>query len=187
MCHYYYPDQSGENRPKRVSVYHNNLTSYGAGGVGHYFQDSTLAAGTEVMVTATWNRTPFYIDIYRDGVLRGHQTNPQAPDARNAPLTFTGTAGGPGPSPVRLGKSNDTAGSLVGQLRRVGFYNRALSATEISKLWAARAQAEEDPAATGPTGPTGPTPVDPYVATSTTDVVTKHNDLVKALKGKGLI
>lgn len=185
LAHYYSPDPSGENRAKRISVYHNNLTSVGAAGVGHYFQDSSLAAGTEVLVTAVWNRTPFYIDIYRDGVLRGHQTNSQPPDSRNRAITFSGTSGN-GSSPVRLGQSNTVTGGLVGQLRRVAFYKRALTAAEISKLYAARSQSDGSSPVPAPV----PAPVPPWAISPDaplSEMAASYNALLAALKTKGVL
>lgn len=120
----YYPDNHAD-RPSRLSFYHFN--SSGGLGAGSYSQNPT--GSTEFMITGQVDLSN--TRIFRDGVLRdtdalsGYGINP----------TNTST-------PVRIGTRDMSTGFLDGRVRRVAFFNRSLSATELASLWSARTLAD---------------------------------------------
>ena len=46
-------------------------------------------------------------------------------------------------TPVRIGTRDLASGHLVGRMRRVGFFDRTLSESELTALWQARTLDEE--------------------------------------------
>lgn len=135
----YNRDHTKENppRPNRISFYVFNPE--GGEGVGSYFQD-TLHKGTWIHVVGVADATRTY--MYRDGQYRRCDTY-QGPSEGRCPIHYqpppnealqlvispTG-----GPSPLRLG-TRDFGSFFEGGLTRVRIWNRALGASEVSKLF----------------------------------------------------
>jgi len=124
---HYVKGGSGEapSRRGRCSFYHFNPS--GGRGAGSYFQDSSLPTSERVFV-ARCNMSTISLacngQIRDSDPLRGNRIVPQNTS-----------------TPVRLGTRGDGTGFLVGRIRRVAFYNRVLSAGEISRIYSARNQA----------------------------------------------
>jgi hypothetical protein len=154
-------------RQGRTSFYHFNPA--GGLGAGSYYQDSSLPLQERVIV-ATCDMSK--IQLYVDGTLRDS-------DALSGysivPKNTT--------SHAMLGTRGDGTGFLVGNIRRVGFFNRSLSAAEVRTIQDAKGQAD------GPVTPPDPPtpPATDYHASGATDVVAKHNLLVDALHAKGIV
>lgn len=116
---HYIEGGSGEAsaRQGRTSFYHFNPS--GGLGAGSYFQDAMDR--TERVIVATCDMRQ--IQMYRDGRLRdtdalsGYSITP-----RN-----TGT-------PVRIGTRDMSTGYLIGKIRRVGFWDRVLTETQVRSL-----------------------------------------------------
>lgn len=162
-------------RQGRMSFYHFNPA--GGLGAGSYFQDGTFPT-TERMVVATVKKGG-NIQLYVNGALKdtdalsGYSVVPQNTT-----------------SPVFLGTRGDGTGLLIGKIRRVGFYNRVLTATEVATLYAHRAQ--EDTTAPVPVPEPTPTPTDALKVDLTGDVTAletaqAHNALVDALRARGSV
>jgi hypothetical protein len=140
--HYVWPNGSGEaaTRPKRTSFYHFNIS--GGLGAGSFFQDDDPTGQERVVVgTCDLKQT----QIFKNGVKRdtdllsGYSIKPQ------------NTA-----QPVRLGSKDLATGFLVGKLRRVAFWNRVLTDTEIKSIYAARNEADSGASTPPPTTTTPP-------------------------------
>lgn len=145
--HYFDPDTSGQSRAKRTSAYHYNPE--GGQGTGSYFQDND-AAGVERMIVATMNTTttsnppngstgvsngfgssvPGGVWIYKNGVYREADGFQSGGGGVNIVPTNNN-------APMRIG-TRDMASFFIGRIRRVAFFNRQLTATEVSNLYAAR-------------------------------------------------
>jgi len=109
-------------RPRRTSFYHFNPA--GGLGAGSYFQDPD-AAGVERVVAGAVDRTNTY--MYKNGVRRDVD-----------PLSAYNVRPANTSSPVRLGTRDMQTGFLVGNLRRVAFFNRKLADADLQRIYAAR-------------------------------------------------
>ncbi|KAF1836419.1 hypothetical protein BDW02DRAFT_236590 [Decorospora gaudefroyi] len=114
----YHPDNH-PSRPRRVSFYHFNAT--GGLGAGSYLQNH-IATGTEFMVTAQVDLQNTM--IFRDGVLRDSD-----------PLSDYGIVPTDTSTPVWIGTRDMRTGFLNGIIRRVAFFDRILSASDLLLLW----------------------------------------------------
>lgn len=139
---HYVDGGSGEaaTRQGRVSFYCFNLA--GGLGAGSYAQDSEDTG--EHMFAGAIDRVNTY--MVKDGVQRDS-------DALSG-YNITPKNGG---APVRLGTRDMSTGYLVGRLRRVAFFNRKLSTTELKLIYDARSQEEGSGSTPDPTPP-DPTP-----------------------------
>jgi hypothetical protein len=142
--HYVYPGGTGEapSRPKRTSFYHFNYS--GGLGAGSYFQDDDPTGQERVVVgTCDLKQTQIFKDgVKRDSdLLSGYSIKPQNTT-----------------QPVRLGSKDLATGFLVGKLRRVAFWNRVLTDTEIKSIYAARNEADGGASTTPPTTTPDPAP-----------------------------
>lgn len=157
-------------RQGRLSFYHFNPA--GGLGAGSYYQDSTFPTNERVVV-ATCDMKQ--IQLYVDGQLRDT-------DALSGYSIVPQNTG----SHAMLGTRGDGTGYLVGTIRRAGFWNRVLSASEVSTIQAARAQ--DDGGVTPPPPP--PTPTDDFMipaGATKARIITEHNALVQHLADKGVI
>lgn len=110
-------------RQGRTSFYHFNPN--GGLGAGSFFQDPM--DNVEHVVTATSDMRQ--IQMYKDGRLRDT-------DAMSGySIVPKNTA-----TPVRIGTRDMSTGYLVGKVRRVAFFNRVLTASEIQRLATAARQ-----------------------------------------------
>lgn len=156
-------------RQGRTSFYHFNPA--GGLGAGSYFQDGTLPTRERVIVATCDMKT---MQLYVDGLLK----DADALSGYSIVPKNTGT-------PTRLGTRDMTTGFLVGKIRRVAFFNRVLSAAEVTTIYNARTL---DETSVTPPPPPPPTPdYTQYLTTGTNDVSKKHNALVNVLHGKGII
>ena len=114
------------SRQNRTSFYHFNPA--GGLGAGSYFQDPD--GSTERMVSGTVDASN--VAMWKNGVLR--DTDSLAGYSIKPANTTT---------PVRLGTRDMSTGYLVGRLRRVAFFDRKLSSTELQTLYAAQALSEK--------------------------------------------
>ncbi len=121
----YYPDNYLE-RPKRTSFYCFNPA--GGLGAGSYFQDNDTA-GTERVIVGQYDKTT--IEMWKNGVRR------DADPLSGYSILLRNTS-----TPVRIGTRDMQTGFLVGKVRRVAFFNRKLTATEIQELYYARTLAD---------------------------------------------
>lgn len=121
---HYIDGGSGEaaSRHRRTSFYHFN--SSGGLGTGSYFQDPD-AAGVERMVAGAVDRTNTY--MYKNGMRRDVD---HLSEYNVRPVNTN--------SPVRLGTRDLQSGFLVGNVRRVAFFNRKLTDAELQRIYAAR-------------------------------------------------
>ena len=160
-------------RQGRTSFYHFNPA--GGLGSGSYYQDPTYPV-RERMIVATANMSQ--IALYVEGQLRDVDL------LSDYAIVPKDTA-----SPVMLGTRGDATGSLIGKIRRVAFFDRLLTAAEIYSIYNDRLLPEVEPVVVAPPPPVVVTPpvvvVNEFAATS--DIVAKHNALVKVLREKGLI
>lgn len=152
-------------RQGRCSFYHFNPA--GGLGAGSYFQDGTLPTN-ERLIIATCDMSK--IQLYVDGLLKDSD-----------PLSGYSIVPQNTASAAMLGTRGDGTGFLVGKIRRVAFFNRILSAGDVSMINGARGQADTDPVVTPP-------PTDPLVLRDNatgSEIISAHNTLVAALKAKG--
>lgn len=112
-------------RQNRTSFYCFNTA--GGLGAGSYFQDPDGSA--ERVIVGQYDKTT--VEMWKNGVKR----DSDALSGYSITLSATST-------PVRLGTRDMQTGFLVGRLRRVAFFDRKLTAAEITTLYNARAQAE---------------------------------------------
>lgn len=138
----YYP--SGDaTRPKRTSAYHYSpadTLGNSHQGAGSYEQDND-AINVERMYVANFDRTttsgvtgagspyPGAVWLYKNGVLRDSDGFYNSGTYNIAPGNTN--------SPVRIG-TRDMASWQKGKISHVAFFNRKLTAAEISSLYAAR-------------------------------------------------
>lgn len=137
--HYFDPDTSGQNRPRRTSVYHYSpadTLNNDHQGAGSYFQDAD-ATGVERVIVANMDATttsgvagagpnfPGAVWLYKNGVLRDSDGFENG-GTYNIDPANTG-------SPVRIG-TRDLQSFFIGRIRRVAFFNRKLTAAEIARI-----------------------------------------------------
>lgn len=156
-------------RTGRCSFYHFNPS--GGLGAGSYYQDSNCPT-TERVFVGTCNTTTISLAVngtIRDSdALSGYSIKPQN--------TTT---------PLMLGTRGDGTGFLVGKMRRVALWSRVLSAAEIKRIYDSRDEVNQGDTQAPP--PDAPVIDSPFLATSTNDLLAKHNALVQALDAKGII
>lgn len=170
---HYIKGGSGEasSRVGRTSFYHFNPS--GGLGAGSYYQDSSCPTYERIFV-ATCDLSK--INLYVDGALR----DTDALSGYKIKPVNTGT-------PVMLGTRGDNTGYLIGKMRDVAFFSRALTTNEIVKIYDARNLArtalsvppEEEP-------PVAPPPAEDYQA-NVLNLLAKHNALAKVLREKGIV
>ena len=138
----YYIDGGGGEAParkRRTSFY--NFNPDGGLGTGSYFQDAGDGNGTERVITGlAWGNAGNggQTQMWKNGALRDTDN---LSDYDVYPQN-TGT-------PVFLGSRGDNTGFLVGRLRRVAFFDRKLTQTEIQSIYNARDYAEGTGGGTG--------------------------------------
>jgi hypothetical protein len=130
--------QDSPPRPNRISFYLFN--SAGGLGVGSYVQ-VPIHKGTWMQIVGVADRTRTYLykdgqfircDTYRGPAQGSCEIHYQAPPNQNLQLIIHPQAG---PAPLRLG-TKDLGSFFEGGLTRVRLWNRVLSASEISALYA---------------------------------------------------
>jgi hypothetical protein len=139
------------SRRRRTSFYSYNPS--GGLGTGSYFQDEGDGPGVERCIAGQISlegsgATPGFTRMVKNGVQRDQDPESQyavKPQHTNAPLG--------------IGSRGDDTGFLVGRIRRVAFFNRVLTASELKTLYDARNQPETSgstPPVTPPTVTTVP-------------------------------
>jgi hypothetical protein len=111
------------SRQGRTSFYHFNPA--GGLGAGSYYQDPMDNVAHTVAATADMRQ----VQMFKDGRLR----DADALSGYNITPRNTST-------PVRIGTRGDNTGYLVGQVRRVAFFDRVLTPTEVQRLATAARQ-----------------------------------------------
>jgi hypothetical protein len=121
---HYVQDAPGEaaERQGRTSFYYFN--PQGGLGAGSYFQDRQ--ATTERLIVGEVDRSQ--IAIWKNGVKRDDD-----------PLSSFRIKPKNTPSAVRIGGLGDNAGSLIGTVRNVAFFDRELTPEQVDSIYAASA------------------------------------------------
>lgn len=160
---HYVKDGTGEAaaRTGRMSGYVFNAN--GGQGAGSYVQDSTLPTGERLWVWSS-DRTRCSASI------NGGQT--QNKDFDTDLLSGYNITPTDEPSEFMVGTRGDGT-FLVGKLSGIATFNRVLTATERTKVYAARALDRA--------------PKDPLLASSAADIIAAHNALVAKLRTNGVI
>ena len=130
---YSYSNTAG--RPNRISDYDWNVS--GGLGSGAYFQD-TVYTTQWIHVVDVIDMSTGYIDIYKNGVLRGH-----------VPLSQYSVKPGTTASPFNVGTRNNNS-YFQGAIGKVAVYNYHLSAAQIANHYAAMTAPAPTPVASAP-------------------------------------
>ena len=154
-----YIDGGGGEAPtrhRRTSFYaYNNSGGLGA---GSFFQDENDGPGTVRIIGGQISRSAGVTRMYKNGVLR----DTDKLSDYNIVLKRAS-------APVDVGTRGDNSGYLVGTIRRLAFYNRALTAAEMKTIADGKNLPDGGPGqSTGEGAATVPTP--PVVTTGGTRV-----------------